>query len=239
MSIEFRNYISDVPVSLEGCEIVEPKSKAFDEYVQSPTFEYAVKVDGWTLGEIEELESKRSIYLQDGHRRDKSEQVEQRVQGTVAEVAFSYLAKEIGVPVEWLSDGGEGDDGCYCGDALLLDDSNNEDYVIEIKSAQMSSKGQNIPIRGSYEGDDTPEDALRKSGEIPDLVVFAYTYYTASSYIVGFEGVEPVSEELNGLLYREPRELYDGELYLYDRKCVRHRVEDLDGLLLDKLRSLD
>jgi hypothetical protein len=233
MSLNLRYRVQDIPFSKSGLEIVEPKSQAFKEYVQSPTFEHAVKVSGETLGEIEKTVSTDSMHLQDRHRRSKATQQEQRIKGLCGEIAFAYLSEELELPVEWM----KSDEDGYCGDALLMDSEACEDYVIEVKTAQMSSAGQNVPIRASYEGDDSPEEALRKEGRVPDLVVFCYVAYTGNEYVIGFEGVEPTSRELRGLLSREPRVMYDGELYLYDRKCIRHRIKDLDDLLLDKLRD--
>lgn len=224
MSVDMSHRIADPPISIDDILIAEVGNEDtiwsdwFDDFVSSPSLQYAAVIKGKSLGELEAHVSKNQFRLQDPERRDKSEQNEQQIQGIGVEMALAKLAEEIGLPIEFLSE-----DGGYAGDFVLMPDI-NEQYLIEVKSAQMTSKGQNVPLRASY-GESSPEEAWEKEGIIPDVIIFAYTYYTGTEIIVAFEGCEPLNSEARGLLSREPREMFGGELYLYDRKYIRHSMD--------------
>lgn len=221
MSGIFANRVTDCPVTFEDMSIVEPKQSGFKEYCQSPTFRQAVKIEGRSLGELEQLVSDTKMHLQDPESRTKGEQISHKLSGKAGEVAFAYLCDVLGLPVEYLADNSHG----YACDALLMTD-NCAKYPIEIKTAQMSSAGQNLSVPARYD-EDTVEEAMTKEDIVPSAFVLAYFAYTGGSIVVGFEGVEQTNPESNGLLYREPREMYEGDLYLYDRKCIRSPLKAL------------
>lgn len=230
-----RERISDAPITFDGMHLMDANDVPEfnrDDFDESPTFEYAVQIEGRSLGELEAhfTSEAEDFALQDPGCRDKKKQVEQTLGGYATEIAVIFLADELGVPVKWLKDSGG-----YSGDALLMPDG-SESYSLEIKSCQMSSAGQNLPHRGDY--DETPEEAWVKEGIKPDVIVFGYTVYTGSEIIVGIEGVEPLAKELNGLLSREPRSMSGGKYWLYDRRFIRHSFDSLDNSLLEKLKSL-
>lgn len=225
-----KNRVGVCPVSYEGCEIVDPYYiDAFkNRFEESPSFEYAVKIDGKSLGDIESMVGNNSFNLQDPEHRNKDEQVEQQIAGKLGEVAFQYIADEVGLDVEWLDD-----KNGYAFDNLLIGDG--DEFGVEVKVAQMSSKGHNVPIRGG-KFDSRPKHAFRQDGLMTDVLVFAYLSYDGGAYYVGFEGCEPVAEESNGLLSREHKTLYNGDLFLYESRYIRHRITDIDkDILLDKL----
>lgn len=219
MSLNLSQRVSDCPVSLEDAEVVESSEEVFGEYVNSPTFEYAVELRGRTLGELEAHVSEQMAgsSVNDPERRDKQDQCEDAIEGIAVEVALEVLARDLGLPLDWLDD-----ESGYAGDFLL-----SGQFLVEVKSAKLTSKAQNVPVR-AYEYDDGVKDAWRKQGVMPDVCVFAYTEYDTASgrILVGFEGCEPLNAESRGLLYRDAREVYDG-LYVYDRRYVRNPLEAL------------
>lgn len=226
-----RNRIGVCPVDYSGCSIVsiDDVDKFRSKAKKSLTFEYIVKVDGKTLGDIEQMVSNNSFNLQDPEHRSKSEQIDQQIAGKIGEVAFQYIADEDGLNVEWLADDRNG----YAFDHLLVGDNNK--YGIELKTAQMSSRKQNIPIRAK-EYELQPKHSFEQDGIMTDVLVFAYIDYDGSSYYVGFEGTEPVKKDANGILSREHKTLYNGDLFVYDSKYIRHKLSDIDkDVMLNKL----
>lgn len=235
MSKTPRMRVAPLPISTDGMEVVDFDDldlSEFDreDFEKSPTLQHAVEFTGESLGQLEAFgtDKGKSFRLQDPNVRNKREQVEQTLCGYAGEMATVYLAQELGLSVEWLED-----ESGYCGDAVLMPEP-SETYRVEIKTCQMNSLGQNIPHRGSY--DNEPKEGWRKAGEIPDVLVFAYMIYTGNSIIVAIEGCEPFDEDLGGILSRTPERKAEN-FWVYDRKFIRHSVEQIDGLVLDKLRK--
>lgn len=221
---------SEFPISFDGMSVVDVDDiDGFSDFSDSPTLNYAVEIDGRSLGELEAWSTSEGnkFRIQDPEKRDNEEQVEQVLSGYAGEMAVMFLSDELELPIDWLND----DYGHSC-DALLSVD--NDTFSVEIKTAQMSSIAQNVPLRGDY--DDTPKKAWEKEGELPDILIHTYVRYTGTSLVVAVEGCEPFDESLRGILYREPESKFGGSLWVYDREYIRHGIENIDSVLVDKLR---
>jgi len=205
----------------ESDEVPEPFTHLFFEPYREDISHYAY-VPGETYERIKEQGCEIWMEQFNGVNRDRDDETKSNnmAEGLACEIAFNLLTEN------HITHTGENTPESQSFDFLAT--GCRTEKTIELKTASMSAKAQNLPIR-KYPAYNSVRDAMRTRNGFPDVYVLAYTCETQGGLAIGFDFVIPTIKLLEN---EEKHWVPKNQLYVYPRDWCT-----LEGFTIDELNE--